>query len=600
MFVFVRLFVVIPAACLVASLATAASAQSAPVAAQRAGPVDPYGKAVARLIRSIAEFSRWPEETRALRLCVATPTDHAGEVTDFSLARGRRVTVIRDSFEIVPKRKLRHGLSRPLFAGSAAPDGRGAARQAGSDHSRERPCLPQPVHVLSAVCRKFADLSAKSRCGFAIRHKDRSPRSQAGKPRGSDPVMKARVASAPSIEKVIARGYLRLVLLAVALCAVALILIGSFLIRGYADQTLSLAARTVSYSVEPALVFDDKAGVEEALHSIGAMEAVRKIEVYSQDGRIMGDWQSGDIGSSGGVSAAVDRLFWPNALTYPVRHEGKTLGELRLYGSSGALLDYLLLGAVIGLACLGATIIAMNAMARNLRKEIVRPLDELAAVAKAVGRDRDFQRRVAPVGIVEFDNFSYDFNRLLSEMEGWHTNLTTTNQELAHRVEHDPLTGLGNRDRFRRAVESLLKVTHETQRQFSILFIDLDRFKAVNDTHGHQAGDAVLVEVARRLSSCVRDSDLVCRMGGDEFAIVLDIATAGSSVRQMIRRIEAIMAAPLRWQGATIIHIEMSIGEATFPEHGKTVDELMHVADRKMYSRKRGELENEGVEESDW
>lgn len=99
MFVFVRLFVVIPAACLVSSLATAASAQSAPVAAQRTGPVDPYGKAVARLIRSIAEFSRWPEETRALRLCVATPTDHAGEVTDFSLARGRRVTVIRDSFE---------------------------------------------------------------------------------------------------------------------------------------------------------------------------------------------------------------------------------------------------------------------------------------------------------------------------------------------------------------------------------------------------------------------------------------------------------------------------------------------------------------------
>lgn len=394
---------------------------------------------------------------------------------------------------------------------------------------------------------------------------------------------------APSIERVIARGYLRMVLLAVGLCALVLTVIGGYLIRGYADQTLELAARTIGYSIEPALVFDDTSGVQEALHSVGSMDAVRKIEVYSIDGRMMGRWETDNDSVAGSLYSMVDRLFWPVPHDFDVMYDDEKIGVVRLTGGSGSLAGYVVIGLIVALACLVATFLAMQVMARRLRNEISRPLNELAVVAEAVRKERDFHRRVAPIGIAEFDGFAKDFNVLLGEMESWHSQLTATNQDLAHRVEHDPLTGLGNRSRFNRVVQASLAVARETHSSFSILFIDLDRFKRVNDTFGHAAGDFVLANVAHRLLACVRGSDHVCRLGGDEFAVVLDPSGNGPSVTTMVRRIETAMATPLRWEDKAIIPTEMSIGAATFPDHGDTVEALMGFADTRMYSNKRGD-----------
>lgn len=393
----------------------------------------------------------------------------------------------------------------------------------------------------------------------------------------------------PSIETVIARSYLRMVLLAVGLCALALTIIGGYLIRGYADQTLELAARTISYSVEPALVFDDASGVQEALRSVGSMDAVRRIEVYALDGQAMGKWEAGSNNVAGSLYPVVDRLFWPGPRDFDVIYNGQKIGVVRLVGGSGALAGYVFIGMIVALACLVATFAAMQVMARRLRSEVSRPLNELAVVAEAVRKERAFHRRVAPTGIAEFDGFANDFNVLISEMESWHSQLTATNRDLAHRVEHDALTGLGNRLRFKRVVETSLAIAKDTGASFSILFIDLDRFKKVNDTFGHAAGDFVLTNVAHRLLACVRGSDHVCRLGGDEFAVVMDPSGSMPTVATMIRRIETTMATPLRWEDKAIIPTEMSIGSATYPDHGNTVEALMGFADTRMYSKKRGE-----------
>lgn len=393
----------------------------------------------------------------------------------------------------------------------------------------------------------------------------------------------------PSIETVIARSYLRMVLLAVGLCALALTIIGGYLIRGYADQTLELAARTISYSVEPALVFDDASGVQEALRSVGSMDAVRRIEVYALDGQAMGKWEAGSNNVAGSLYPVVDRLFWPGPRDFDVIYNGQKIGVVRLVGGSGALAGYVFIGMIVALACLVATFAAMQVMARRLRSEVSRPLNELAVVAEAVRKERAFHRRVAPTGIAEFDGFANDFNVLISEMESWHSQLTATNRDLAHRVEHDALTGLGNRLRFKRVVETSLAIAKDTGASFSILFIDLDRFKKVNDTFGHAAGDFVLTNVAQRLLACVRGSDHFCRLGGDEFAVVMDPSGSMPTVATMIRRIETTMATPLRWEDKAIIPTEMSIGSATYPDHGNTVEALMGFADTRMYSKKRGE-----------
>ncbi len=159
------------------------------------------------------------------------------------------------------------------------------------------------------------------------------------------------------------------------------------------------------------------------------------------------------------------------------------------------------------------------------------------------------------------------------------TELRELERELAHQATHDSLTGLPNRSMF---TEELHLATASAQ-EHTVLFVDLDGFKDVNDQHGHAAGDAVLVEVAKRLTSLVRPVDTVARFGGDEFAILLLDQPCALAVAQ---RIVASIAAPIAVPGVQVL-IGCSIGLAVSDE-GKDPETLLRNADSAMYRAKQG------------
>src|SRR5690606_40872309 len=101
-------------------------------------------------------------------------------------------------------------------------------------------------------------------------------------------------------------------------------------------------------------------------------------------------------------------------------------------------------------------------------------------------------------------------------------------EKLNYMAQYDALTGLGNRNLFNSAFNNAITFSRHSHQTFALLFMDLDRFKQVNDTLGHNAGDQLLKEVARRISDCIRDTDILCRLGGDEFTIIIN----GKSVEQ--------------------------------------------------------------------
>lgn len=157
--------------------------------------------------------------------------------------------------------------------------------------------------------------------------------------------------------------------------------------------------------------------------------------------------------------------------------------------------------------------------------------------------------------------------------------------ELAHQATHDPLTGLPNRllldDRVRQACGRLRRGAEAV----SVVFIDLDGFKSINDTHGHRTGDAVLVEVARRLRQVVRAADTVARFAGDEFVVVCESITDDERA-SLVRRLREVITAPMVVEGVRVT-VDASIGVATTHDPGAAADELLVLADQQMYREKR-------------
>jgi len=160
-------------------------------------------------------------------------------------------------------------------------------------------------------------------------------------------------------------------------------------------------------------------------------------------------------------------------------------------------------------------------------------------------------------------------------------------QELAleQAAFHDPLTGLGNRTQLGPLVSSLLQSGADPSA--GLLFVDLDGFKTINDRYGHEAGDAVLAEVARRLVAAVRPDDVVLRIGGDEFVVVCPTPTtrSGQLLHNLAARLEEAVAAPFTF-GTAALTIGASIGTAAAAS-GQTLQQLVEAADRSMYRRKR-------------
>ena len=157
--------------------------------------------------------------------------------------------------------------------------------------------------------------------------------------------------------------------------------------------------------------------------------------------------------------------------------------------------------------------------------------------------------------------------------------------KLQHLAHHDPLTGLPNRMLLRDRVTQALATATRRGEKVALMFIDLDRFKEVNDTLGHAVGDALLCHVAAEFSQLLREEDTVCRQGGDEFAIVLTAIDSPANAAQAVERVMTLSNRPATIAGHDL-PMSMSVGIAMFPQDGEDFDGLMQCADTAMYRAK--------------
>jgi diguanylate cyclase (GGDEF)-like protein/PAS domain S-box-containing protein len=159
-------------------------------------------------------------------------------------------------------------------------------------------------------------------------------------------------------------------------------------------------------------------------------------------------------------------------------------------------------------------------------------------------------------------------------------------EQLAYAADHDALTGLPNRNLLKDRAKQAIARAQRKHENFALLFLDLDRFKAVNDNLGHAAGDELLVSVAERLTECVREEDTVARLGGDEFVVLLNGPTQESQAVAVANKIRKSMSKPYQLRNRSA-SVTASIGFSLYPTNGEDVEMLLGHADHAMYRAKQ-------------
>lgn len=178
--------------------------------------------------------------------------------------------------------------------------------------------------------------------------------------------------------------------------------------------------------------------------------------------------------------------------------------------------------------------------------------------------------------------------RDITEQRQIEAELRESYRRLEHIASHDPLTGLPNRFLFLDRLAQAIKAAQRTRTELAVLFVDLDGFKQINDSLGHQCGDEVLRQIADRIHGCIRAADTVCRLGGDEFVMLL--GGAGRSGAEFVGlKLRQVIKEPFEL-GVECRSLDASIGTAIYPEDGNNGESLLNVADQSMYASKRARL----------
>lgn len=390
----------------------------------------------------------------------------------------------------------------------------------------------------------------------------------------------------PTLRRALARVQFRLMLLTIALMMLGSIAVGAVVVGSYVRQELGLVGRLAAYDVAPAIVFRDAAAGATALEPLAGSNGVRRIEIAAP-GLSMAVNHPAAGGMLDGLLHRITIRLWREPVREPIVHDGERLGEVRIYAGLNGLGWYLAVAGIGALACVPLALLVAHLIALHLHRRIAQPLGAIADIAHRAAADHALYLRAPAAPIHEIDSLGRDFNAMMGALEGWQAHLQRENEALAHRVAHDSLTGLANRSALEEHVAAAVRLTAGTGLRFALLYIDADRFKDVNDRHGHAAGDALLVAIATRLRAALRRADLAARIGGDEFAVLVGASDGAPDLDEVVARIEQSVCRPMALGEGIEMTPAISIGAALYPDDGTDVATLFAAADRSMYAIKQ-------------
>ncbi|UTA47900.1 EAL domain-containing protein [Simiduia sp. 21SJ11W-1] len=281
---------------------------------------------------------------------------------------------------------------------------------------------------------------------------------------------------------------------------------------------------------------------------------------------------------------------------YPIVVDDEQIGLLKAHADNESLQSQIAVTLTTSVFIFLFISALIYLLSFRLQSFITRPISELIGLSNKVTDEGDYSLRAPYLGNDEIGALAEDFNRMLEQIEQRDLMLEKTVQqrtaelekladEFRHRAFHDVLTGLPNRALLAERFGSVVAHSKRTQEPFGLFLIDLDNFKNINDTLGHEFGDELLKLTSSRLLAALRDEDLVCRLGGDEFLILAEGFKEADSAHRVAEKLLSSVSEVMMVKGKRL-DVKMSIGAAIFPMHGDSLTSLKRAADIAMYAAK--------------
>jgi len=394
-----------------------------------------------------------------------------------------------------------------------------------------------------------------------------------------------------SLAQVLRRAQLSVALVALLTVGLVLTTGAALLLRTLLLHNLELASRSMAYSSEAAVMFRDRMATEALLKEFVEREQLSDARVVLRSGEVLAqyrrplnrDW----------IAARVQAWF-PMSAQSPVQLGMGADDVVEVHGDSQAyvqLLGWSLLGVMFSM---GMTVLAVLMASRRLERVILQPLGALATHTRAVRDEHAYGRRAPPAEVREIDALGTDFNALLDEVQAHenellrrHEALQTDHEVLSIQARVDALTGVCNRQFFESQLRDEIVRCESDDGLLGLLFIDANGFKLINDQYGHEAGDKVLVALARHLRQVVRETDLVGRLGGDEFVVLVRPLRQAADAQKVKRQVVSLLRnTPVMLDAAHQVNLGVSVGVAVYPFDGTQVATLLRAADMAMYRDK--------------
>lgn len=348
----------------------------------------------------------------------------------------------------------------------------------------------------------------------------------------------------------------------------------------------------VADNIAPAVLFDDTDQIHKILISLRHKDEVQHAYVLGRESNLLGDYHSAQEESlDEGIYKALNRngaQQWRGLQLFTlidIEADGQKVGSLVIVASIYAFIYQMLFEIFVLLLIVSGSILVTYKYRALLRDSILKPIAQLNMLTGKIIETKNLNNKIPVYSKDEIGELAKNFNSMLEDLSKTHTELNRQKDSLAYKAHHDALTGLPNRALFNDRLEQAISKARRHKEKIALFFIDLDHFKEINDTLGHEVGDEVLKFFASRLNASVRTEDTIARLGGDEFMVIMENLQNPEAISVVANKIVSIVKEPIIF-GDQTLNLGTSIGISVYPQNGETSEALIKSADIAMYKAK--------------